>query len=153
MGFKLLGLALLALAASPAPALGAPAWLDETAPFGDVPALQLDADAAMAPDGTVVYARVEPGGALEVRERPPGGPVGPSVTIERVTVDPQPSPNVQVLAGRSGSAAVLFDAGAGRDAALRQANGRWGRPEPFLLARAAPGPGAPAPGRGLWGGA
>src|SRR3954453_8466811 len=109
MRLKLFGLALLGLAVTPAPALGAPTWLDETAPFGDGPAQMQDADAAMAADGTIVFARLAPGGALEVRERPPGGPVGATVTIEPVTVDPQPFPNLQVLAGPDGTAAVLFD--------------------------------------------
>src|SRR3954452_22680900 len=125
MRLKLLGLALVALAVTPAPALGAPTWLDETAPFGDGPAQMQDADAAMAPDGTIVFARFAPGGALEGRERAPGGQVGDAVTIEPVTVNPQPFPNLQVLAAEDGTAAVLFDAGAVRYAALRPPGGRW----------------------------
>src|SRR4051794_22099043 len=116
MRLTLLGLALVALAATPAPALGAPTWLDETAPFGTTPTRH-EADAAMAPDGGVVFAHYTPGGDLEVRERPPGGPLGPTVTIERVAVNPQPFPNLQVLAGRDGKAAVLFDVGNVRYAA------------------------------------
>src|SRR5262245_56016832 len=64
-------LAVLLLLASPAAA--APRWLDAEPPFPDTSAG--DASAAMAPDGTVIYARFSDYGALEVRERPPGGPV------------------------------------------------------------------------------
>ena len=35
----------------------------------------------MAPDGTIVCARFAPGGALEVRERPPGGPIGATTIV------------------------------------------------------------------------
>src|ERR1700754_2224029 len=91
-------LAVLAAVAFAAPAHAAPGWLDEEAPFGDAPALQFEADAAMAPDGTVVSARFTPdGGDIEVSERPPGGPFGAPITLPRVLGAPRPGEHLQVL--------------------------------------------------------
>ncbi len=119
-------LALVATLAVTAPAQAAPSWLDEEAPFGEGPALQFDADAAMAPDGTVVAARFTPDdGDLEVSERPPGGPAGPPITLPRVLGVPRPGENLQVLTGPDGTAAVVFEAGNFRWASVRRPGGRW----------------------------
>src|SRR5689334_2133841 len=105
----MLRISLLALAATLAlagPAHAAPSWLGEEAPFGEGPALQADADAAMAPDGTVVAARFTPDdGDLEVVERPPGGPAGAPLTLPRVLAAPAAGENLQVLTGPDGTAA------------------------------------------------
>jgi PKD domain len=119
-------LALVATLALIAPAQAAPSWLDEEAPFGAGPALQFDADAAMAPDGTVVAVRFTPDdGDLEVSERPPGGPAGAPITLPRVLGAPRPGENLQVLTGPDGTAAVVFEAGNFRWASLRRPGGSW----------------------------
>jgi len=132
------------------PAQAAPTWLDPEAPFGDVPALDRDAGAAMAPDGTIVVARFAPSGELEVRERPPGGPFGATVTIPPVGLVPRPLPNLEVLTGADGTAAVLFDAGNVRYAALRSPGGSWRAPAELALAPTGPGAAAIAPKGVLW---
>ena len=147
---RAIGLALVVVPAAAAPAHAAPTWLDEAAPFGEVPARQTDARAAMAPDGTIVFARYAPDGALEVRERPPGGPVGPTITLPPVAVDPQPLPNLQVLVGADGTAAVLFDVGNLRYASLRVPGGTWTDPDVAGLSGAGPRRAAISPGGVLW---
>jgi hypothetical protein len=118
--------ALLATLALAAPAHAAPGWLDEEAPFGDAPALQFEADVSMAPDGTVVAARVAPEtGDILVTERPPGGPTGAPFPLERVLGAPQPEEHPEVLTGPDGTAAVLFEAGNFRWASVRRPGGRW----------------------------
>ena len=107
--FRIALLALLAALALAAPAHAASRWLDEEAPFGDPPALQFDAGASMAPDGTVVAARITPDRSdIEVSERPPGGPFGAPVTVPRALGIPRPGQNLQVLTGPDGTAAVTF---------------------------------------------
>jgi hypothetical protein len=147
---RAIGLAVVLASAAAGPAQAAPTWLDATLPFGDVASRPADARAAMAPDGTIVIARYAPDGALEVRERPPGGPVGQTITIPAVTVDPQPFPNLQVLAGADGTAAVLFDAGSARYASMRAPGGGWTRPEIISLAGTSPPQAAIAPDGVLW---
>src|SRR4051812_3617247 len=110
--------------AATAPA--APRWLEPAAPFGDVPASQDEAGAAMAQDGRIVFARIAPGGALEIRERPPGGPVGPPVTL----ADAAGAERLHVVVGADGTAAVLFDEEDERYVALRPPGGAWADPEP-----------------------
>jgi hypothetical protein len=133
------------------PAHAAPRWLIPTLPFDSVPARPADASAVMAPDGTLVLARFAPGGELEVRERPPGGPVGPTTTIPPVTVDPQRFPNLQLVAGPDGTVALLFDAGAARYASLRAPGAGWTRPEVLGLASgSSTAPAAIAPDGVLW---
>src|SRR4051794_38998932 len=122
------GLALLASLALAAPAQAA-SWLDPTLPFGDAPARSGDAGMAMAPDGTIVAARFSPDEALEVRERPPGGPFGATITLPHALIDPRPEPHMQVLMGANGTAAILFDAGTVRYATLRPPGGTWTRPQ------------------------
>lgn len=118
--------ALLATLALAAPAHAAPGWLDEEAPFGDAPAPQFEADVSMAPDGTVVAARVAPEtGDIVVTERPPGGPTGAPFPLERVLGGPQPEEHPEVLTGPDGTAAVLFEAGNFRWASVRRPGGRW----------------------------
>src|SRR3954454_24462989 len=65
----------------------APRWLDPVAPFDALPARQNEAGAVMASDGRIVFARIAPDGAVEVRERPAGGPVGPMTTLPPITTD------------------------------------------------------------------
>jgi len=125
----------------------APRWLDAELPFGDAPALTGDASAAMAPDGTAVYARFAPDGALEVRERPPGGPVGPTISLQKVTVAPPPQSQLEVLTGADGSAALTFNVGGIRFASVRAAGGRWTDPSE---AAPAGGQAALAPDGVLW---
>jgi len=118
--------AVLATLALAAPAHAAPGWLDEEAPFGDAPALQFEADVSMAPDGTVVAARVAPEtGDILVTERPPGGPTGAPFPLERVLGTPQPEEHPEVLTGPDGTAAVLFEAGSFRWASVRRPGGNW----------------------------
>ena len=143
-------LALVLAAGAAGSAHAAPTWLDETGPFGDVPSRPGDARAAMAPDGTIVLARFSPAGALEVRERAPGGPLGATITIPPVAVDPQPFPNLQVLVGANGTAAVLTDVGNIRYAAMRAPGGRWTDLEVIGLSGAGPGQAAIAPSGVLW---
>ncbi|MDA0161537.1 hypothetical protein OM076_14770 [Solirubrobacter ginsenosidimutans] len=144
----LLALAAVLVAASPAHA--APRWSGETLPFGDVPARELDASAVLAPDGRAVFARFAPDGALEVRERPPGGPVGATITLPPVTVEPPARPNLQLLMGADGTAAVLFDAGGARYASMRAPGAYWTDPEPISPAGAGPGQAAIGPDGALW---
>src|SRR5262245_55324658 len=109
---KLLPLPLLVSLAAAGSAHAAPTWLDETQPFGDVPAREAQAGVAMAPDGRVVAARFAPSGALEVRERPPGGEFGATTTVGPASLlDGAPDPNLQVLTGADGTAALIFDVG------------------------------------------
>lgn len=116
-------LATLALAA---PAHAAPSWLAEEAPFGDGPAMQFEADVSMAPDGTVVAARVAPDtGDILVSERPPGGPAGAPFPQPRVLGAPAPDEQPEVLTGPDGTAAVLFEAGNFRWASVRRPFGEW----------------------------
>ncbi|HEY6892036.1 MAG TPA: hypothetical protein VI300_29810, partial [Solirubrobacter sp.] len=143
-------LALAAVLLTASPAHAAPRWSGETLPFGDVRARELDASAALAPDGRAVFARFAPSGALEVRERPPGGPVGATITLPPVTVAPPPRPNLQLLVGADGTAAVLFDAGAVRYASMRAPGAYWTDPEPISPARAGPGQAAVGPDGALW---
>src|SRR5829696_950432 len=143
-----LGLLVLLTLASPATA--APRWLDAELPFGNAPALSDRAAAATAPDGTVIVARFAPDGALEVRERPPGGPFGPATTLPRVALGLQPFPRLQVLAGPDGTAAVLFDVGGVRFASLRPPGGDWTNPDPVSPAGAGAGQAAVAPDGVLW---
>src|SRR3954451_6264760 len=117
----LVGLAFFVL---PGTALAAPAWLEPSLPFGDVPALQDQAGAVMAQDGRIVFARITPGGALEVRERPAGGPVGPTIPIAGEAA------HLRVLVGADGTAAVLFDEDDERYASLRAPDGTWSVAEP-----------------------
>jgi hypothetical protein len=121
---RTLGLALLAALALTAPAQ-AGTWLEPQRPFGDAPSRPDEAGAAMAPDGTIVIARIAPDGRVEVRERPPGGPVGATVPIEPVA----PASSLQVVTGAYGTAAVLFDADGERYASLRPPGGSWEPPE------------------------
>src|SRR5262245_58797955 len=113
----LLPLAFLLLFAGEARA--APAWLDETSVLGA--ARPADAAAAMAPDGRIVVARFTDNGALEVRERPPGGDFGETTTLRTLVI--APAPDLKVLTGADGSAAILFDVGVVRFAALRPPGG------------------------------
>ena len=118
--------AVLVTLALAAPAHAAPGWLPEEAPFGDAPALQFEADASMAPDGTVVAARVAPDtGDILVTERPPGGPTGKPFPLPRVLGGPQPGEHPEVVTGPDGTAAVLFDAGNLRWASVRRPGGDW----------------------------
>ena len=139
-----LGLAFLVSLVAAGPAAAA------TLPFGDVPARAADASAVLAPDGRLVVARFAPDGALEVRERPRGGGFGATVTIPPVTVEPQPRPNLQLLMGADGTAAILFDAGAARYASLRPPGGAWSRPYVISLAGAQRGQAAIDAGGALW---
>src|SRR3954447_15399335 len=93
----LAGLALAVTSIAPGPALAAPRWLEPALPFGDAPARQDEAGAAMAPDGRIVFARIAPDGALEVRERPAGGPVGATITIPPVDDDAERPAHLHVL--------------------------------------------------------
>src|SRR3954468_23555169 len=131
--FRIALLALLAALALAAPAHAASRWLEEQAPFGEAPALQFEAGTSMAPDGTVVAARLTPAGDVEVSERPPGGPFGAPVTVPRVLGIPRPGQDLQVLAGRDGTAAVLFDAGNLRWASVRRPGGAWSDPDVVAL--------------------
>src|SRR5262245_6887394 len=97
----LLPLALLLIFAGEAQA--APTWLDESPVFS--PAGPADASAAMAPDGTVVVARFTNSGSLEVRERPPGGEFGATITLRTPVI--APAPNLKVLIGADGTAAIV----------------------------------------------
>src|SRR4051794_29288881 len=95
----------------------------------------------MAPDGGIVFGRIDPDGVLEVRERPAGGPVGAAVTV---AVDAE---HLNVLVGADGTAAVLFDDEDGdRYAALRPPGGTWGFAQPV----GPPGVEAIAPSGELW---
>ena len=143
-------LALAAVLLTASPAHATPRWSGETLPFGDVPARELDASAVLAPDGRAVFARFAPDGALEVRERPPGGAVGATITLPPVTVEPQPFPKLQLLMGADGTAAVLFDAGAVRYASMRAPGTYWTDPEPISPAGAGPGQAAIGPDGALW---
>ena len=69
------------LSGAPGPAYASATWLDDALPFGNVPSRQADARVVMAPDGTIVFARLAPDGALEVREGAPGEPIGATITI------------------------------------------------------------------------
>src|SRR4051794_27692785 len=125
---------LLALAGAliaPSPALAPPRWVEPALPFGDVAARQDEAGAAMAADGRIVFARIAPDGALEVRERPAGGPVGPPVTLAA-----DDAAHLHVLMGVDGTAAVLFDEEDERYAALRAPGGGWSDPRPLAPAGA-----------------
>src|SRR4051794_14289301 len=113
----LAGLVFAATSVLPAAAHAAPRWLAPVPPFGDVPARQDDAGAAMAQDGRIVFARVTPDGALQVRERPPGGPLAAPVTIA------DGAEHLHVLGGADGTAAVLFDEDDERYVALRPPDG------------------------------
>src|SRR3954468_23252929 len=97
--FRIALLALLAALALPAPAHAASRWLEEQAPFGEAPALQFEAGASMAPDGTVVAARFTPAGDAGVAEPPPGGPFGRRVTVRRVLGIPRPAQNLRCSPG------------------------------------------------------
>jgi hypothetical protein len=143
---RALGLALAAVIALATPAQ-AGTWLDPALPFGHTSFQPGEAGVGMGPDGTIVIARVAPDGNVEVRERPPGGPVGDTVTLEPVTAPPRAS-TLQVLVGEYGTAAVLFDVGLARYAALRQPGGRWTRPDVVSLAGSRQA--AVAPDGALW---
>jgi hypothetical protein len=141
------GLAVLAAIALTAPAARAGTWLEPQRPFGDAPSRPDEAGVAMGPDGTIVVARLAPDGDVEVRERPPGGPVGETATLEPVGDPPRGFP-LQVVVGEYGTAAVLFDAGPERYAALRPPGGRWGRPQE--VGPSGPRPAVVAPDGALW---
>ena len=117
---RALGAALITSAVAAGPAQAAPTWLDEFAPYGDTRAIPQNSDTAMAPDGTVIFATMELSSAVQVRERPPGGEVGPSITLGPVGTFFQPFPNVQILTAENGTAAVLFDFGPTRFASIRR---------------------------------
>jgi hypothetical protein len=126
--------AVLATLALAAPAHAAPGWLPEEAPFGEGAALQFDADASMAPDGTVVAVRFTPdNGDAEVVERPPGGPARAPIKLPRVLGEPRPGENLEVLTGADGTAAVLYDAGNFRFASVRRPGRGWSDPEIVAL--------------------
>jgi hypothetical protein len=141
----LLAAALVPLFAAPASA--APRWLEPERPFGDEPAGL--ASAAMAPDGTVIVARIAGDGELEVRERPPGGAFGAPVELGPLD---RPPTDLEVLTATDGSAAVVATGGDLRFASLRTASGRWTRPDEAFptLGLTEPGPLALAPGAALW---
>src|SRR4051812_27470094 len=126
--------ALAAAMIAPAPALAAPRWVEPAPPFGELAARQNEAGAVMASDGRIVFARIAPDGALEVRERPPGGPVGAPVTLADGD-----AADLRVLMGVDGTAAVLFDDEDERYAAVRAPGGGWGDPRPLGPAGADPG--------------
>src|SRR4051794_5592222 len=130
----LAGLTLAATTLAPGPALAAPRWVEPTPPFGDLPARQDEAGAAMAPDGRIVFARIAPDGAVEVRERPAGGPTGAAVMFTDEDAE-----NLHVLVGTDGTAAVVFDDEDAHYAALRAPGGAWGFPEPVGPPGADPG--------------
>jgi hypothetical protein len=119
---RALGAALLTSAVAAGTGQAAPTWLDEFAPYGDVRAIQLNSDAAMAPDGTVIFAHM----AFTIA-------LGPAGTIF------QPFPNVQILTAEDGTAAVLFDLGSIRYASLRSPGGTWSSPAEFMPSRAGRG--------------
>src|SRR4051812_48536190 len=137
---------LLALAGAliaPSPALAAPRWVEPALPFGDVAARQDEAGAVMAADGRIVFARIAPDGALEVRERPAGGPVGAPVTLAADDAE-----HLRVLMGVDGTAAVLFDEEGERYAARRAPGGPGSDPRPLGAAGGGPAGGrvgAPVP--------
>ncbi|WP_028066118.1 hypothetical protein [Solirubrobacter soli] len=137
--------ALLLVLASPAAA--EPRWFAADPPFGVADALQADASAAMAQDGTVIVARFAPDGALEVRERPPGGAYGPVIDLPRVSVAPPADSHLRVLTGPDGTAALVFDVGNVRYASVRAPGQAWTSP-----AEAAPagGDAALGPDGRLW---
>jgi hypothetical protein len=147
---RALGAALLTSAVAAGAAHAAPTWLDEFAPYGDMRAIQLNSDAAMAPDGTVIFAHMAFTSAIEVRERPPGGPVGPAITLGPVGTIFQPFPNVQILTAKDGTAAVLFDLGSIRYASVRRPGATWSSPAEFMPSRAGRGQAALAPDGVLW---
>jgi hypothetical protein len=110
-----------------APAGAAPRWFEAEPPFAN-PA-EGDASAGMAPDGTVIYARFADDGALEVRERPAGGPVGGVTRLAPVTVKPPSNSHLQVLTSPDG-VALVFDAGEVRYASVRAPGAQWTDPSP-----------------------
>jgi hypothetical protein len=114
-------------------------WLAPTQPFGDVPSRQNEAGAAMARDGRIVFARIAPGGALEVRERPAGGPIGAPVTV---TDD---AAHLHVMVGADSTVAVFFDARGKRFAWVRGHD-----PHPLGPAGADPGAEGITSGGELW---
>jgi len=140
----------LALAATPAlaaPAQAAPGWLDTTPPFGDTPARQDEAGAVMAQNGRIVFARITPGGALEVRERPPGGPVGAPVAIAGAAG----AEHLRALNGLDGTTALLFDLEDERYASLQApGGGPWTPPAPLGPSSPASGAEGVAPDGELW---
>src|SRR4051812_44213433 len=97
---RALGAALLTSAIAAGTAQAAPTWLDEFAPYGETRTIQTASDAAMAPDGTVIFARMALTSAIEVRERPPGGQLGPTITLGPVGTFFQPFPNVQIITAK-----------------------------------------------------
>src|SRR4051794_19804996 len=137
-------LAVAVLLAMAPQAAAAPRWFEAEAPFADTS--EGDASAAMAPDGTVIYARFADDGALEVRERPPGGPVGGVMRLAPVTVAPPSNSHLQVLTSPDG-VALVFDAGAVRYASVRPPGGRWTDPN---VAAPAGGQAALDPHGRLW---
>src|SRR3954453_17079154 len=90
----LAGLVFAATAVLPAAAHAAPRWLAPVPPFGDVPARQDEAGAAMGQDGRIVFARVTPEGAQGGR-RGGAGPPPPRPTARSRSASPRradPSP-------------------------------------------------------------
>src|SRR3954447_24344327 len=154
----LAGLVFAATSVLPAAAHAAPRWLEPVPPFGDVAARQDEAGAAMAQDGRIVFARVTLDGALEGRERAPGGPVAAPVTLA------DGAEHLHVLVGADGTAAVLFDDEDERYVALRPPDDRapvgarggaaavapWSDPVPVGPAGSEPGAEAIAPDGELW---
>ena len=136
--------ALLALLAA-VPASAAPRWLEPELPFGHASAGL--AGAAMAPDGTVIVARVTGDGDLEIRERPPGGRFGQPIGLGTATEPFREAEQLQVLTAADGSAAVAMASGDLRFASVRKPGEPWTRPDESATA---PGPVALAPGGALW---